>query len=59
MSGAGDLLCGDGAEIECGLFGLAAANRAAKETGSLSRRRHILNAPTRLMKSFGYGERYE
>jgi putative ATPase len=35
------------------------ATRAAKETGSLSPPKHILNAPTRLMADLGYGEGYE
>jgi len=34
------------------------ARRAAGETGSLSPPRHILNAPTRLMKEEGYGRGY-
>ena len=37
----------------------ADAQKAAKETGSLSPPRHILNAPTKLMKQLGYGEGYE
>jgi putative ATPase len=36
-----------------------AAMRAAKEAGSLLPPRHILNAPTRLMKDEGYGEGYQ
>ncbi len=36
----------------------AAAKRAAKETGSLSPPKHILNAPTGLMKDLGYGDGY-
>ncbi|MFM2045370.1 MAG: hypothetical protein RLY86_3946 [Pseudomonadota bacterium] len=35
------------------------AVRAAKETGSLSPPKHILNAPTKLMKQIGYGEGYQ
>ena len=35
-----------------------AAERAAKETGSLTPPMHILNAPTRLMKDLGYGKDY-
>jgi putative ATPase len=35
-----------------------AAARAAKETGSLMPPAHILNAPTKLMKSLGYGSGY-
>lgn len=34
------------------------AVRAAKETGSLMPPKHILNAPTRLMKDIGYGAGY-
>jgi len=36
-----------------------AAMRAAKEYGSLMPPKHILNAPTKLMKDIGYGEDYE
>jgi putative ATPase len=36
-----------------------AAGRAAREFGSLTPPKHILNAPTRLMKSEGYGSGYE
>jgi len=36
-----------------------AAMRAAREGGSLLPPKHILNSPTRLMKSEGYGEGYE
>jgi putative ATPase len=36
-----------------------AAMRAAKEHGSLSPPKHILNAPTQLMKQEGYGAEYE
>jgi len=35
------------------------AARLAKETGSLMPPKHILNAPTRLMKEEGYGSGYE
>ncbi len=35
-----------------------AANRAARETGSLMPPMHILNAPTRLMKELGYAAGY-
>lgn len=35
------------------------AKRAAKETGSLMPPKHILNAPTKLMKELGYGAGYE
>ncbi len=36
-----------------------AAARAARETGSLDPPKHILNAPTDLMKDLGYGAGYE
>src|SRR5690606_7115228 len=36
-----------------------AAMRAAKEHGSLLPPRHILNAPTKLMKETGYGDGYQ
>jgi putative ATPase len=38
---------------------MGAANAAARETGSLMPPKHILNAPTRLMKDLGYGKGYE
>jgi putative ATPase len=37
---------------------LGAANRAARETGSLGPPMHIRNAPTKLMKELGYGAGY-
>ena len=36
-----------------------AAFRAAKDTGSLTPPKNILNAPTRLMKDVGYGKNYQ
>ena len=36
-----------------------AASEAARETGSLMPPKHILNAPTRLMKEVGYGAGYQ
>jgi len=36
-----------------------AAMRAARESGSLMPPKHILNAPTKLMKNEGYGEGYQ
>ena len=38
--------------------GFKSAMRAAKETGSLPPPKHILNAPTKLMKDIGYGDGY-
>ena len=37
---------------------LGEASRAARATGSLAPPKHILNAPTRLMKDLGYGSGY-
>jgi len=41
-----------------GYTAFGAAKRSAKETGSLMPPKNILNAPTRLMKSIGYGQGY-
>jgi putative ATPase len=41
-----------------GYRAFGAAMGAAKETGSLMPPKHILNAPTRLMKQIGYGKGY-
>ncbi len=38
---------------------IKSARRAAKETGSLMPPKHILNAPTKLMKNLGYSQGYE
>lgn len=38
---------------------IGAANRAARETGSLMPPMNILNAPTKLMKNLGYGKDYQ
>lgn len=35
-----------------------ASRKAARETGSLTPPKHILNAPTKMMKELGYGEGY-
>jgi len=37
---------------------LSQATKAARETGSLAPPKHILNAPTRMMKDLGYGKDY-
>jgi len=37
---------------------IKAAQRSARETGSLMPPAHILNAPTKLMKTLGYGAGY-
>ncbi len=56
---AGRDLCRDRAEIERRLYRLRRRHAAAKEGGSLLPPKHILNAPTRLMKSEGYGRGYD
>ena len=38
---------------------MKAVTKAAKETGSLAPPKHILNAPTNLMKDLGYGKGYQ
>lgn len=38
---------------------LSAAKRSAGDTGSLAPPKHILNAPTSLMKDLGYGQGYQ
>jgi putative ATPase len=38
---------------------MGAANSAARETGSLMPPKHILNAPTKLMRDLGYAKGYE
>lgn len=35
------------------------SRKAAKETGSLNPPKHILNAPTKMMKELGYGDGYQ
>ena len=48
-----------GLELRDGALPANSAMRTAKEAGSLLPPKHILNAPTRLMKSEGYGSGYE
>ena len=42
-----------------GYKAFGAAQRSARETGSLMPPRNILNAPTKLMKQIGYGQGYD
>ncbi|HEX6103587.1 MAG TPA: replication-associated recombination protein A [Alphaproteobacteria bacterium] len=49
---------GTAPKSNAGYAAFGSAMRAAKETGSLMPPKHILNAPTRLMKQFGYGKGY-
>ncbi|WP_434613678.1 replication-associated recombination protein A [Azospirillum sp. B2RO_4] len=50
---------GTAPKSNAGYAAYKSAVRAAKETGSLMPPKHILNAPTKLMKSIGYGKGYE
>lgn len=47
------------AKSNAAYMGLKRARAAAKETGSLMPPKHILNAPTKLMKEEGYGQGYQ
>jgi len=49
---------GTAPKSNAGYVAFQEAQRAAKETGSLMPPKHILNAPTRLMKDLGYGAGY-
>ena len=49
---------GTAAKSNAGYRAHGRAMKAAKETGSLMPPKHILNAPTRLMKDLGYSEGY-
>jgi len=49
---------GTAPKSNAGYRAFGAAMGAAKETGSLMPPKHILNAPTRLMKQIGYGKGY-
>ena len=49
---------GTAAKSNAGYRAHGRAMQAAKETGSLMPPKHILNAPTRLMKDLGYSEGY-
>ena len=50
---------GTAPKSNAGYKAFSAATRAAKEHGSLPPPRHILNAPTKLMKQEGYGSGYQ
>jgi putative ATPase len=52
------LYLGTAPKSNAAYMALKAASRAAKDTGSLTPPAHILNAPTKLMKSLGYGSGY-
>ncbi|AWJ83149.1 AAA family ATPase [Azospirillum sp. TSH58] len=49
---------GTAPKSNAGYTAYKSAVRAAKETGSLMPPKHILNAPTKLMKQIGYGKGY-
>jgi putative ATPase len=52
------LYLGTAPKSNAGYAAFGAARRAAKDTGSLMPPAHILNAPTKLMKTLGYGAGY-
>jgi putative ATPase len=52
------LYCATAPKSNAGYKAFGAAMRAAKEAGSLLPPKHILNAPTNLMKDEGYGRGY-
>ena len=49
---------GTAAKSNASYRALSHAMASARETGSLAPPKHILNAPTRLMKDLGYGKGY-
>jgi putative ATPase len=49
---------GTAPKSNAGYVAFKAASRSARETGSLAPPKHILNAPTKLMRDLGYGEDY-
>jgi putative ATPase len=57
-AGAGGALPRARAEIERAYVAYKAARASAKKTGSEPPPKHILNAPTKLMKEQGYGAGY-
>ena len=50
---------GTAPKSNAGYVALGAAKRSAKQYGSLTPPMHILNAPTKLMKTIGYGSGYQ
>ena len=50
---------GTAPKSNAGYVAFGAAKRSAKQHGSLTPPKHILNAPTKLMKEIGYGKGYE
>ena len=52
------IYCATAPKSNAGYAAYGAAMRTAKEAGSLLPPKHILNAPTKLMKEEGYGRGY-
>ncbi|MET0250284.1 MAG: replication-associated recombination protein A [Sphingobium sp.] len=52
------LYCASAPKSNAAYVAMKAAYRSARETGSLMPPQNILNAPTKLMKSIGYGKGY-
>jgi len=53
------IYCATAPKSNAGYKAFGAARRSAKEYGSLMPPKHILNAPTRMMKELGYGAGYD
>src|SRR5512132_580143 len=53
------IYCATAPKSNAAYTAFGAAMRTAKEAGSLLAPKHLLNAPTRLMQSEGYGEGYD
>src|ERR1700704_1567269 len=53
------IYCATAPKSNAAYVAYGAAMRTAREAGSLLPPKHILNAPTKLMKSEGYGDSYE
>ena len=53
------IYCATAPKSNAGYKAYKAARRSAKEHGSLTPPKHILNAPTKMMKEMGYGANYD
>ncbi len=53
------IYCATAPKSNAGYKAYSAARRSAREHGSLTPPKHILNAPTKMMKEMGYGANYD
>ena len=53
------IYCATAPKSNAGYRAYGAARRSAREHGSLTPPKHILNAPTKMMKEMGYGANYD